>query len=350
MLNHGGNLQQAKADFTQVSGDWLDLSTGISPWSWPVPAVPEHVWQRLPEPNSAFDKAVADYYGVQNLVAVAGSQVAIELLPRCLPAAVVAVPRWGYAEHVRSWSRAGHQLRFYDNLQELQTLIPAVHHCVVINPNNPTGEHYSVAALRQIQQQLQGYLIVDEAFIDAAVITAKSQQNPSPSMLPYVDDGSLVVLRSIGKFFGLAGVRLGLVGLPASLRSQFVERLSLWAISTPTVWLAQQALADCQWQQQQCLRIANQRRALLTLFEHFFSIQAAGLIELSEGPLFISIKGPKPILHTLFKHFATAGIWLRLFEPREASVTTYLRVGLPVSLVPVQQLLQQLMPQQSGAS
>lgn len=341
MLNHGGNLQQAKADFAQVSGDWLDLSTGISPWSWPVPAVPECVWQRLPEPDEVFDQAVADYYGVQKLVAVAGSQVAIELLPRCLPAAVVAVPRWGYGEHVRSWSRAGHQLCFYDSLQELQSLLPTVQHSVVINPNNPTGEHYSVADLRRIQQQLKGYLIVDEAFIDAAAITAKAEQQSSPSMLPYVEDGSLVVLRSLGKFFGLAGVRLGFVGLPASLRSDFVDRLSLWAISTPTLWLAQEVLADWSWQQQQCLRIEAQRLAVRSLFERYLSNHSADYFQLTEGPLFISIKGPRQALQTLFKRFASEGIWLRLFEPREAcSATTYLRVGLPTSLAPIQQLLQ----------
>lgn len=342
MLNHGGNLAQARATFSDVSGDWLDLSTGISPWSWPVPEVPVSVWQRLPEADPDFDHAVADYYGVAHLQAVAGSQVAIEALPQCLPAATVAVPRWGYGEHARCWSRAGHRLRYYHSLADLQAMLGEVEHAVVINPNNPTGEHYSVAELRQLQRRISGYLLVDEAFIDADSIMASANGQPSPSMLPYLNDGCLVVLRSIGKFFGLAGVRLGFVGVAGPLATALAERLPLWSISSPALWLATLALSDRAWQQQQCHRIFTLRAALQSLVTEFLAQQKMTDCQVSAGPLFVSIHGPRQHLQALFNGFARQAIWLRLFTPIEDNPNTYLRLGLPQSLRVVESALQSL--------
>ena len=99
MLEHGGRLRRAAEDYGIALADWVDLSTGISPWAYPVPPVPEAVWQRLPEDDDGLDAAAARYYGSAELLAVAGSQPAIQALPAVLPGARVGVLAPGYAEH-----------------------------------------------------------------------------------------------------------------------------------------------------------------------------------------------------------------------------------------------------------
>lgn len=343
MLNHGGNLQKAKASYQAFDGEWTDLSTGISPWSWPVPQVPEAIWQRLPEKTASFEQAVTAYYGLSGLQLVPGSQFAIEGIPHCLPATAVAIPRWGYGEHARGWQRAGHKVVYYDAVTELPGLLNTVEHVVVINPNNPTGEICSVALLRQLQRAVSGYLLVDEAFIDAAQVDASlSDQLTMPSMLPYIEQGSLIVLRSLGKFFGLAGLRMGFVGLPQPLADQLMARLPLWSVSTPGLWLAEQALNDKSWQRQQCRRIHAQRSALKALLSALLAQSMYSGCTLNEGPLFIALTGPRPVLKNLFEQFACQGIWLRLFEPRDQAECTYLRFGLPKNLDPIERVLNNL--------
>jgi len=331
LLNHGGNLEHAKASYPHVD-EWLDLSTGISPWSWPVPSVPVEIWQRLPEQTTAFKTSVARYYGIDHLIPVAGSQVAIELIPQLLPQSRVAVPRWGYGEHGRSWQQAGHELFFYDDIDDLQQLVAVVEHIVVINPNNPTGELFNVELLCQLQQQISGYLLVDEAFMDYVEIVTNS--DVSPSMLPSAGQESLIVLRSLGKYFGLAGARLGFVALPTELRSMFIERLTLWSISTPTLWLAERVLNDVQWQKQHSERIKNQQQQLLQLATQYLPD-----CRVSGGPLFVTVYGPVIIAKNIVDCFARHGVWLRLFIPRDDSDKTYFRIGLPDNILRIEQVL-----------
>ncbi|MCR8922500.1 threonine-phosphate decarboxylase CobD [Dasania sp. GY-MA-18] len=315
MLEHGGNLLLAQQQYPEAQQPWIDLSTGISPWSWPVPTIPETCWQRLPEISESFNIAVADYYGVQGLVPVAGSQQAIELLPQLLPAARVAMPIWGYSEHSQAWQKAGHQVLSYNSYQQLQNLLEQVEHVLVINPNNPTGELWSCEALQKIQQQVSGYLVVDEAFIDSC---------PQPSMLQHVSKGSLIVLRSMGKFFGLAGIRLGFIYLPHELKTNFEQRLLLWGVTAPSLYIAELALSDKTWQQQQRERIKQMQQSMLVLLATYLP----GL-QLKPGPLFISVSGPHEILAAIKQQFAQQGIWLRIFSPIEPQGEGLLRFGIP---------------------
>ena len=316
MLKHGGNLQQALRDYPDVREPWLDLSTGISPWSWPVPEVPTNIWQRLPEVSPQFNRAVEYYYGANDLIAIAGSQVAIELIPQLLPISRVAIPRWGYGEHINAWQKAKHHVVLYDSYEGLVELLAEVEHAVVINPNNPTGECWSRKQLEDLDQQIKGHLIVDEAFIDSLKTDCSMLQSSSKT--------STIVLRSLGKFFGLAGVRLGFISLPKALRKRFNERLTLWSISSPTLWVAEQALIDTGWQQAQRERIAVMKEKLQQLLGELF--EGA---QFNSGPLFISIYGQVNELKPYFKHFAKQGIWLRLFANPNDKDHSYLRFGFP---------------------
>jgi cobalamin biosynthetic protein CobC len=147
---HGGDLLWAATTFARPVDEWLDLSTGVSPWMYPIPKVPDTVWQTLPYDQQVLLQAAAQYYqcNEQQLISVSGSQAAIERLPALLAPSQVAIPEVAYREHEYAWSKAGHTLYFYRSMEQLQQLIfqKKVKHVVVVNPNNPTGAQYITAA------------------------------------------------------------------------------------------------------------------------------------------------------------------------------------------------------------
>ncbi len=317
MLNHGGNLQRAQVLYPTATQPWLDLSTGISPWVWPVPEIPESVWQRLPEGTAALCHAAAEFYRCdeETIVPVTGSQAAIELIPNVLPLGRVALPEWGYGEHRKSWQQSQHDCCYYQNQQQLHQWIvnDEIDYVVVINPNNPTAETFDLDRILQWQQQLQlrgGYLLVDEAF---------AQQI---SCANYVPQGGLIVLKSLGKFFGLAGVRLGFALLPPELNVSLREKMLHWGVSNPAIWIAERALSDVLWQQQQRNRIAIVSNEFQEIIAPLFPSE-----KISSAGLFVSVFGTPARLGTVFIAFAQRGIWLRIFQPIEQQ--TYLRFGLP---------------------
>lgn len=323
-LPHGGALNAAIAQYGGRRGDWLDLSTGISPLSWPVPVVPESVWQRLPEEDDGLLAAAAACYGClpERLLPVPGSQHAIRLLPELATAGEVALPCWGYAEHAVAWSRAGHTCLTYGGLDggigelgELLASRPGLRHAVVINPGNPLGTRYSPQELLPLAAELAdrgGYLLVDEAFIDL---------EPAQSLAGAAANG-VVVLRSIGKFYGLAGLRLGFVVAAPSLLAELAARTNPWAVSHPARWVGAGALQDVDWQQRQRRRL----RGLSTQWLDGVAGLWPGLAFRSAG-LFISalVDGPQAL--ALEAAAAREAVLLRIYGPRRD--TAVLRLGLP---------------------
>ena len=311
MLEHGGHLRAAARDYEIPLADWLDLSTGINPNAYPVPALAPACWQRLPEDDDGLEVAAAGYYGNEHLLALPGSQAAIQILPALFPPAAVACLAPIYEEHPQAWLRAGHRLRRLPSLQ--RALAAATPNLLLCNPNNPTANTLSRCELLDAAAQLQrrgGWLIVDEAFGDAApdnclAPLAGSEQAPN-----------LIVMRSLGKFFGLAGARVGFIfGVPQKL-DRLREALGPWPLSGPARAVACHALADTAWQTQArfCLEAAARRLAALL----------APLGEIRSTALFASVATPE--VAALFQHFARRAILTRCFESHGL-----LRVGLPGS-------------------
>ncbi|HEY0721560.1 MAG TPA: threonine-phosphate decarboxylase CobD [Gammaproteobacteria bacterium] len=251
-LFHGGRLRAAAQRYATPREQWLDLSTGINPHGWPVPALPAECWQRLPEEGDGLEQAAAAYYGTAQLLAVAGSQAAIQLLPQLRPPCRVALLAPAYAEHARAWRAAGHQVHELAS-DAIAARLDEFAVVVVLNPNNPSGERFTPAQLCDWQARLAargGWLVIDEAFIDAT---------PAQSLAPHCGRDGLIVLRSLGKFFGLAGVRVGfLLAWPALLEAAR-QRLGPWSVSGPSREVARLALADVEWQQR--MRAALPRAA-----------------------------------------------------------------------------------------
>ncbi len=322
MLEHGGRLRQAASRYGIPLSDWLDLSTGINPNGWPVPPIPAECWQRLPEDDDELLPAARRYYRNDSLLAVAGSQAAIQSLPLLRKISRVGVLHPAYAEHAAGWRKAGHQLVTVDaevidsRLDELEVLI-------LINPNNPTGKLWPREQLLAWHENLAvrgGWLLVDEAFMDG-------MPENSLSSLP-VRPG-LIVLRSVGKFFGLAGIRCGFVIAEASLLERLAELLGPWSISHPGRYLAAKALADAEWQMANSLALRKQGLRLQRL------LAECGWPPDGGCHLFQWLKtGTAVELHDLL---ARQGVLTRLFEAPAS-----LRFGIPKDEAGWQRLTQAL--------
>lgn len=310
MLEHGGRLHSAASRYGIPLADWIDLSTGINPNGWPVPQLPAKVWQRLPEDDDELLDAARQYYQNSSLLPVAGSQAAIQTLPLLRGPSRVGVLQPAYAEHAAGWRRAGHQLFVVDEHQ-IDAKLDQLDVLIIINPNNPTGRLWPRQQLLAWHQRLShrgGWLIVDEAFIDVIA------DEYSLSSLP-VRQG-LIVLRSVGKFFGLAGIRCGFVIAEPAVLNTLQERLGPWAISYPGRYVAALALSDRPWQ---LATAESLKRQGLRLFQ---LLAASGWHPAGGCALFQWIKTDQaPALH---ERLARQGILTRLFDEPSS-----LRFGLP---------------------
>ncbi|MGH6959585.1 MAG: aminotransferase class I/II-fold pyridoxal phosphate-dependent enzyme, partial [Dongiaceae bacterium] len=246
-LPHGGNLTAAEARFGRPAAGWLDLSTGINPFAYPVPEVPAAAWHRLPDAadQARLFTAARRYYGAtsgQPMAVASGSQALIQWLPRLVPAktgaeqAAILSPTYG--EHAKCWADGGYTTEAIDELDAV-----ADRHSIVVlaNPNNPDGRRIEPAALLALADGLarrDALLVVDEAFVDV---------EPRLSVAAAAGRAGLVVLRSFGKFFGLAGLRLGIALGPPPFIAQLTDALGPWAVSGPGMLIATQAMNDARW-------------------------------------------------------------------------------------------------------
>ncbi|HTD02962.1 aminotransferase class I/II-fold pyridoxal phosphate-dependent enzyme, partial [Undibacterium sp.] len=165
MLEHGGNLNDAVRHYGRPLQDWVDLSTGINPRFYPVPQIANHAWHRLPEKSDDLLIAAQAYYEAPRMLAVAGTQAAIQALPRLRPPSRVIVSAPSYAEHAYQWRQHGHQVTELP-YAELNAAVAAADVVVICNPNNPTGAGMLPQTLMPWAEQMQrkgGWLVVDEA-------------------------------------------------------------------------------------------------------------------------------------------------------------------------------------------
>lgn len=313
-MKHGGALRAAADRYDIAEGDWLDLSTGIAPWSWPVPPIPADVWSRLPETDDGLIAAAADYYGCppNRLAALPGSQFAIRELPRRCAPGTVAVPAVGYTEHAAAWRAAGHRLRRYADLDELDAMLGDIDFAVVLDPNNPTGERAAADRLSRLAATLgPGRLVVDAAFADCG---------DGMSFDPIASDA--VVLRSVGKFFGLAGMRLGFVFGHRPTVDALHRALEPWGVAHPARWIGARALLDRDWQIGQRARIRDSeiwlRARLVDIFPGH-DIASAGLFV----TVFFTANGEAATAHHalagrgVLTRLGDNGFWLRFGLPAE---------------------------------
>ncbi|MEO9598903.1 threonine-phosphate decarboxylase [Parasphingorhabdus sp.] len=295
---HGGRLAAAAAHFHDAPTPWVDLSTGISPLAYPIADVDPSLWCRLPEPEQLgeLEAAAAHAFGVNNpaeIVAVPGSDIAIRLLGTLFSSQCSAMLTPIYSGHRAAWPDAA----------EISLAQADDHDLLILaNPNNPDGRVIATERLRQVQAQL----IVDEAFADS---------DPATSLLP--DRGDAIVLRSFGKFFGLAGLRLGFVIADISVVRRLRALLGDWPISGMTIAVGLAAYRDQQWQQ-------DHRQRLQTWATRLDQLLRDNDLDVVGGTSLFRLAAHDNA-RDLFEYLGKSGILVRPFEANSQQ----LRFGLP---------------------
>lgn len=317
-IDHGGNLARAAALFPQAPQPWIDLSTGINPHSYPHSPIPTTAFSRLPEPAALerLKALAAKAYGAPSpahLAPAPGTHILLPLLIEAVFGRLSVVGRRAavlsptYAEHARLARHAGFDVTETGDFGALASADLAI----VVNPNNPDGRLIAPQDLLDLSRRLAakgGLLVVDEAFMEVV--------EPDASVAGAVNPG-LVVLRSFGKFYGLAGLRLGFAVAPPEIAEQLSVRLGPWAIPGPTLHAGLEALPDRKWQD-------AMRGQLKQEAERLDSLLAGAGLQVSGGTLLfrylVDRRAP-----ALFQHLGEAGILVRRFSERP----NCLRIGLP---------------------
>ena len=304
---HGGDLGAVRRRFPQAPEPWLDLSTGINPVAYPVGAIAAEAWARLPgrADEAALRAVAAKRFGVRDpamIVTAPGTQALIQLLPRVMAKARVAIVGPTYGEHEVSWRRQRHDVTVVGDFAETQAYDVAV----VVNPDNPTGRLLSAAELRASKATL----VVDEAFIDF-LPTSASLADDLPS--------NAIVLRSFGKTYGLAGLRLGFAIAQPNIAGRLREELGPWAVSGPALAVGTTALADTAWLRSAAARLKDDGARLDTL------LAKAGFVLLGGTPLFRLAQHEEAA--RVVERLGQQGIHVRAFPHQPC----WLRFGLPGS-------------------
>ncbi len=303
--DHGGNLDEAVARWGP--GDWIDLSTGINPVPYPLPAIPARAWAALPtgaDMESLSAAAQAAYRTAAEAVPLAGAQAAIQILPRLAPPGPVRVLAPTYNEHAAAFRAAGRPVEEVDDPAALAGAAAAV----VVNPNNPDGRRHAPGALAALAARVD-LLIVDESFGEA---------DPQLSLAPALGGcPNAVVLRSFGKFYGLAGLRLGFALAAPDLAARLREAAGPWPVSGPAIHVGATALGDTEWQDRTRHRLRAGADRLDTL------ALGAGWSLVGGTDLFRTYAAPDATRAQ--QRLARHHVWSRIFPHAPG----WIRLGLP---------------------
>jgi cobalamin biosynthesis protein CobC len=316
--HHGGRLGAARSLFPDVPQPWVDLSTGINPRSYPAPRASQRSRNRLPEPTelARLEAIAAEAFGVADptrVVATAGTECALRLLPQIIDLRAAVIVRPTYGSHADAWTRTG-ALTETIGLDDARAHTERAVAVTVVNPNNPDGrivERAQLLALHDSLCQHGGMLIVDEAFADVA---------PEASVAAAAGTAAaskLIVLRSFGKFFGLAGLRLGFIVAAAPLAAAIRGLVGEWPVSSDALAAGLRAYADVRWM--------NRERAILQKSaQRLDRLLTLGGLELVGGTSLFRLARAADARER-FTRLLAAGILVRPFD----FAPDLLRFGLP---------------------
>lgn len=302
--DHGGNIDAAVARYG--AGDWIDLSTGINRRPWPVGALPPAAWNALPVAAASARLAAiaAARFGCEaaRVLPVAGASAAIQLVPRLFPAGRAAVLGPSYNEHAASLRASGWQVGETPDPDRMEGADLAV----VVNPNNPDGREWPPQRLARLAGRV-GHLVVDESFAD-----------PRPDLsLATQPLGNVLILRSFGKFWGLAGLRLGFVLGDPALLARLAEAAGPWPVSGPALAVGAAAMADRAWAEdavgyhaEACLRLDR-----LALRAGWTQAGGTHLFRLYDTPDARAAQDRLAMAHIWTRRFPYSPHWLRLGIP-----------------------------------
>lgn len=306
MREHGGNLDLAQQRFGGRAEDWIDLSTGINRLPYPVGEIDAHHWQALPsrsEIDALHQAAQHAYRTTAPIVAMGGAQAAIQLLPQLAPRRRARILAPTYNEYAPVLSAAGWEVEEVGALEALAGASLAI----VVNPNNPDGRRYAPKDLLALLPRV-GHLVIDESFVDAV---------PEISLASEAGRPRLLILRSFGKFYGLAGLRLGFAIGNAADIGKLAAMSGPWPISGAAIAIGCRALRDDAWAKATSVRLARDCDRLDEM------AQGQGWRLVGGAPLFRLYETADA--GAAQERLAHGQIWSRVF----AQKPTWLRLGLP---------------------
>lgn len=314
-LVHGGDLAAARRLFPAAPRPFVDLSTGINPYPYRVPRLPAQAYARLPDADAmeALAQAAAKTYGAPSaahVVCAPGTQILLPLVSQLVPPGRAAIVGPTYREFARAAALAGHRVA---EVRDIAAIADA-QLVFVCHPNNPDGRLFAkqdLIGLSKVLRTRDGLLVVDEAFMDVG--------SGGESLAAEVALGGIIVLRSVGKFFGLAGLRLGFALAAPRLAARIAAMLGPWAVSGPALAIGTAALADKAWIDRTRKQLAQAAQKLNAI------LAAAGLDIIGGTSLFRLVRTPRA--GALFDHLGRAGILARRFPEQK----DWLRFGLPAS-------------------
>lgn len=293
--DHGGGLDAAIAQYGGTRADWLDLSTGINPvaYEWSPPS--SDAWRHLPDQGAlkSLTNAARTFWNVPDgaeIIPASGASALIAQIPGMIPAKSVNIPHPTYNEHGHAFDTWG-----WTRSETADTQ-------VLVNPNNPDGRFWSASDMRD------GLTIIDESFCDVA---------PDKSLIDLAARPNVIMLKSFGKFWGLAGLRLGFAICLPELAQCLRDRIGPWAVSGPALAIGAQALDDDDWAAETRNRLARDVKKL----DHILS--AASLRIVGGTDLFRLTEAR--CARTLQERLARDRILVRTFPYS----TTLVRFGLP---------------------
>ncbi len=294
--DHGGGLDAAIARFGGNRAGWLDLSTGINPLPYPVAALPPDAWTALPDRGAqvALEQAARRFWSVPDgaaILAAPGASALIARIPRLAPSGSVRIPEPTYNEHAAAFRAAGWKVSQRSAKAQ-----------VAVHPNNPDGRFWQAGEITA------AFAVIDESFCDV---------RPDASLVALAQRPGVIVLKSFGKFWGLAGLRLGFaIGAPAMIEG-LAEALGPWPVSGPALALGTRALEDHDWAKSTRVRLARDARRLDALLVEKGAVVTGGtdlfrLYEVDDAAAWQT-------------RLAQHHVWSRIFPWS----TTHLRLGLP---------------------
>jgi len=307
-ITHGGDLTAATREFGLPAKGWIDLSTGINPVNFPDLKVKDHSFRILPTSEQVTNllKVAGDFYQIptsMSIIPSPGTQAVLQHIPRLFPKRKVAILSPTYSEYENTWSRSGNEIIRAGNIQELKMGDVAV----VVNPNNPDGRRHQIESLIEIAEHVET-LIIDETFCD---------HSSEVSIISKLQMQNIIVLRSIGKFFGLAGLRLGFVISKTNITNSIEEMLGPWAVSGPAIEIGTRALLDKPWIEKMDGILSIKSKELDSL------LTRQKLKILGKTVLFKLVESNNA--QFIYQTLAKSGILVRKFNGQK----NWLRIGLP---------------------
>ncbi len=320
-IYHGGDLDSVSAKYGGSISDWMDLSTGINANPYPVPKIPMHLWTSLPggAQEIALLEAAKEYYELPSsyeITSAPGTQSILQLLPRLVPSnQTVAIQSPTYAEHGNCWRACGHDVR-----ESFSPPNSPADIAVLVNPNNPTCAVISPEKITKWHSEWvkeDGLLIIDEAFMDVTPHLSAAKSEPPKNTL---------ILKSFGKFFGLAGVRLGFATGDPTITRQLSEALGPWALSGIAAEIGICAFQDHKWQEDTRLQLKTMSEQLSDLIANTPGrvVGNAGLFVLAEFENAGTVYEQLCHHHILTRPFEYNDKWLRFGLPKNEEALTRL--------------------------